>query len=76
MPWGDYCLNFNFDLIWLENEELQDNERKRFSKWQQRQRLVTAKRHVMLRAIVFWHGEQQVILQNIVFQMKNFLYII
>ena len=32
MPWGDYCLNFNFDLIWLENEELQDNERKRFSK--------------------------------------------
>ena len=44
MPWGSCCLSFSFDLIWLENEELQDNERQRFSKWQQRQWLVT------------WHG--------------------
>ena len=55
MPRGE-GLSFNFDLIWLENEELQDNERERFSKSQQRQRLATAKRHVMMRANMCWHG--------------------
>ena len=64
MPRGNCYLSFVFDLIWLENEELQDSERQWFSKWQQRQWLVT------------WQEEEEFILQKIFFQMQNFFYLI